>query len=348
MVILHIEDGGEVPQRYRLEPGTYLLGRAPESSIVLDRPGVEERHCELTVYETGDCVVRDAGSASGVYVDGSRVQVGAAIPGQWLSLGSVRMTLETEGIAEAAGPGPELELESREASTASRSLWASIPDALAWPIRVDAWIPIVFLALLAEVPALFPGAFQSIGIVGSALVGVYVLQWAREIILAAANGEDGPHSTPDFVSGMSEIRERIFQFVALGLIAFGPGYAASLLPGASVWMVPICGLSGGVYFPMGLLCLVLLDVPGALSPDLVVRSIVRVWGDYVPVLLVFGVTFGLDFAVGWVGQRFMGSVGLRVGLGLAGGVVALYLQLVCLRLIGLLYWNNRDRLAWSF
>ncbi|WP_253910595.1 FHA domain-containing protein, partial [Pyxidicoccus fallax] len=53
-------------------PGTYSLGSDPASDLRLDDPSVEPRHA-LLYFQNGRAAVQDAGSTTGLFVNGHRV-----------------------------------------------------------------------------------------------------------------------------------------------------------------------------------------------------------------------------------------------------------------------------------
>ena len=63
--------GGEHPQVI-LQPGVNSVGSAPDANIVLDRPGVQPRHCQLHVTANG--VMLDVPAEASVTVNGSPVR----------------------------------------------------------------------------------------------------------------------------------------------------------------------------------------------------------------------------------------------------------------------------------
>lgn len=63
--------GGEHPQVI-LQPGVNSVGSAPDANIVLDRPGVQPRHCQLHVTANG--VMLDVPADASVTVNGSPVR----------------------------------------------------------------------------------------------------------------------------------------------------------------------------------------------------------------------------------------------------------------------------------
>lgn len=63
--------GGEHPQVI-LQPGVNSVGSAPDANIVLDRPGVQPRHCQLHVTPNG--VMLDVPADAAVTVNGAPVR----------------------------------------------------------------------------------------------------------------------------------------------------------------------------------------------------------------------------------------------------------------------------------
>ncbi|WP_141328801.1 FHA domain-containing protein, partial [Myxococcus sp. AB025B] len=53
-------------------PGTYALGSDPASDLRLDDPAVEPRHA-LLYFQNGRAAIQDAGTATGLFVNGHRV-----------------------------------------------------------------------------------------------------------------------------------------------------------------------------------------------------------------------------------------------------------------------------------
>ncbi|MGB3717901.1 MAG: FHA domain-containing serine/threonine-protein kinase [Candidatus Promineifilaceae bacterium] len=69
---------------YPISNKPIIVGRLPDSSIVLDRPGqrfVSRRHCEI-IFKDGRVLVRDLGSANGTFLDGRQLDANAFY--EWL------------------------------------------------------------------------------------------------------------------------------------------------------------------------------------------------------------------------------------------------------------------------
>jgi len=74
------------------------LGRRESCDICLRFPNVSGRHCEL-IFHDGYWYVRDLGSTNGVKVNGQRVQQKVLRPGDEVSIGKRRFTIDYELMA---------------------------------------------------------------------------------------------------------------------------------------------------------------------------------------------------------------------------------------------------------
>lgn len=71
-----------------LKPGRYRVGRNDDNDIFIDELAVSGLHCLLTVEPGGVMRIQDAGSISGVYVEGAPVDKCVVAPGQIIHLGT--------------------------------------------------------------------------------------------------------------------------------------------------------------------------------------------------------------------------------------------------------------------
>ena len=96
-------------------PGSVcVLGRDPGCDVVLNDAKCSRRHAVLEDGPEG-LLVRDSGSANGVYVNGRRVEKARLRPGDTVRLGEVQLTLLVD-VGETVVVGPEdLEVRTRPA-----------------------------------------------------------------------------------------------------------------------------------------------------------------------------------------------------------------------------------------
>ncbi|MFO1272614.1 MAG: GGDEF domain-containing protein [Rubrivivax sp.] len=69
---LILYSGADAGLPFDLEPGVYTVGRAPESSLQLESPGISRRHAELRVSEDA-VLLADLGSSNGTFVNEVRI-----------------------------------------------------------------------------------------------------------------------------------------------------------------------------------------------------------------------------------------------------------------------------------
>ena len=72
-VDLVVVGGPFLGTRYRLEPGSHLVGRGSGSDVKIEDPSMSRRHFQLSVASDG-VEVSDAGSTNGTFIDGERVE----------------------------------------------------------------------------------------------------------------------------------------------------------------------------------------------------------------------------------------------------------------------------------
>jgi hypothetical protein len=103
---------GGPPHEVELPGPVVLLGRDPSCDVVLNDSKCSRRHAVVEDGPDG-LVVRDSGSANGVYLNGKRVDVARLQPGDTLRLGDTRLKLLPE-LGETVVMAPE-DLELQEA-----------------------------------------------------------------------------------------------------------------------------------------------------------------------------------------------------------------------------------------
>lgn len=87
------------------------LGRDPASAIVLDHPSVSRRHAEI-VRQGGQALLRDLGSANGVFVNGQRVTGETPLgAGDVIQIGPYKLVydLHTQGLSTSMSRGHRLD-----------------------------------------------------------------------------------------------------------------------------------------------------------------------------------------------------------------------------------------------
>lgn len=96
--ILIVIYGEELGRRHDIDGERTTIGRAPDSTIVIDQPGVSRTHAELLVDERG-LRVRDCDSRNGTFVDNKRITETELHSGDQLRIsGTIFKLLEGDNI----------------------------------------------------------------------------------------------------------------------------------------------------------------------------------------------------------------------------------------------------------
>src|SRR2546423_14056961 len=89
--------------RYPLDKGEILLGRAPNSNIVLSEPEVAWRHCQIRQHGNR-FTIADLRSSAGTYVNGMRSAERWLEDRDQIGVGkTILMFRSTDGVAEESG-----------------------------------------------------------------------------------------------------------------------------------------------------------------------------------------------------------------------------------------------------
>lgn len=235
-----------------------------------------------------------------------------------------------------------------------KGFFASLPGVFAYPFKGSGPVLLVvggvfFLILKgARFVSAFGGLF---GLAGVLLLTIfmtgYLFSYAKRIVASSAGGEESPPDWPELSDPFEDVLTPFGQFLALVLLCFGP--AAALLAwqpfGEELSGLAVLGAAalGALVLPMGMLALAMLDRIGALNPVLLVVSFFRMPLQYLAAAAVFEVIMALY----WFGGDLLAwLLPVPIVPAVISAFVNLYLLAVGMRILGLLYRANRDRLGW--
>jgi hypothetical protein len=188
----------------------------------------------------------------------------------------------------------------------------------------------------------------------------YMFCYMQNIIHSTALGEKEMPALPDITSFWEDILLPCLQLIGVTLISFAP----LLLVG--IWLLAtdsrasgavLLSLSvlGSVYFPMAFLAAAMLDTVAAANPLQVVPSILKVPGEYLVALCVLGLVFvaraagDIALKLAFPKDLFTHSASqllAMLALGALWSLISFYLLTVGIRILGLLYVNRKETLAW--
>jgi pSer/pThr/pTyr-binding forkhead associated (FHA) protein len=244
------------------------------------------------------------------------------------------------GTASAAGAtGPE-------AMTFRRG----VTDALNYPVRGNGWgllLAGTVALTLTTYAALLASFVPLLGLLALIIltigVGGYLFAFLKHVLTSSAQGDDLVPGWPE-VSSPAEFASNFFQLVGMLLFCFGPALLwARLAPDNSGIWIPFLLLGvGAFYFPMALMGVALADSLAGLNPFVVVPSMLRIFRQYLVVCALMVCLVAVQIA----GEQLVELVPLPILPVFVMNCVSLYLVIVIGRVLGLLYFVNRERLAW--
>src|SRR5512138_781910 len=100
-ITLKIYRGNELVRTEQFNREIIKIGRLSSAHLVLDDERVSRIHSVIEVSPDGAVSVIDMGSAEGTFVNGKRVSRGALKAGDQITLGGLRIVLESESAAPA-------------------------------------------------------------------------------------------------------------------------------------------------------------------------------------------------------------------------------------------------------
>jgi pSer/pThr/pTyr-binding forkhead associated (FHA) protein len=236
----------------------------------------------------------------------------------------------------------------------AQSFAGRLAGAFLYPFKGDGVILLaggtIFYAVISAASffARFAGVFGLAVILMITVFGTgYLICYLRRILTSSAIGKEDMPDWPDVTEFSDDILAPFLQFLGTVLACFLPAAAVSLFVARdNPWTGPALVaaiLYGCICFPMAFLAVSLFDSVAAVNPLLVIPSILRIPLQYLLTVLLLGGVLGLRWAGEALLENLLPSPFLvRIFLGFAG----LYLLTVEMRILGLLYLANKDRLGW--
>jgi hypothetical protein len=358
--------------RIPLRHGINTVGRAEGNHQVIPHSSVSSRHCEIVVGEAG-VSVRDLGSTNGTFIDDQQVQHAALPHGHRLRLGNVEFVLdapETVNVPKAgqlrvfaaavsAVPPVEAPVGRTAAQTIAAlaptledepSFYHQIPGAFVYPFKKSGiWLLIIGTVVFTGLELLSAVA-GILGLVISVILAGYLFAYMQKIIAHSAQGDDEMPDFPDFGEWWSDIFLPFLLFVGAIVVCMLPTIAVTFLMAGNesmIWTLIPAAAIGIFYFPMALLAVAVTDNFLALSPHVVLPSIVRVFVPYLVTFLLLALLFTVRVGGGLAAELVPAEwLPLKIMVTLVMGFVSLYLLTVEMRLLGLLFRSYRPQLGW--
>ncbi len=188
----------------------------------------------------------------------------------------------------------------------------------------------------------------------------YLFSYLQGIIQYTASGDEEMPPLPSMGDFLQDILVPCLQLIGLTLLSFGPAIlleyivVATRNPSVAIAITPAYVL-GGIYFPMALTAVAVLDSVLAANPLQVIPSMFKVPQEYIVTLFVLGVLVAVR-ALGdevipalfprGLSTHSMSKLLMMLGIKAVWGVASLYLLTVNARILGLLYVTKKEKLGW--
>ena len=183
------------------------------------------------------------------------------------------------------------------------------------------------------------------GLTAALVGGGYLWAYMMKIIRSSAKGDEELPDWPDLGDFWNDIVVPFFGVLIVVVCAFVPAGVYFLVGsrggGLSAPVLLALGACGFLYIPMALITLTIFGLGGALNPIFVVVSILKVFWQYFVACVVLAVLVGLRV----VGAAYFARYGLFMWAAV-DGLVSFYFLVVEMRILGLIYYANEDRLGW--
>ena len=230
----------------------------------------------------------------------------------------------------------------------------SLPGAFLYPFRGTGILILIFSTILFSALSFMSAGIFSL-LMKMAAIG-YLFSYMQNIIHATANEESQMPEMP----GMDGLFIGFFRLAGTVLMSFGLplGLLVARFYGVEIPVAAIIvtTLLGCVYFPMAFLAVAMKDNVLSSNPLIVLPSIIRVPGQYAVAFVVFASIFGVQQIGNYVASG-AGSVAftttsisvmfMAFGVRMIWSFISVYLMTVNMRILGLLYVTQKDKLAWD-
>lgn len=223
-------------------------------------------------------------------------------------------------------------------------------DILLYPVNTPG---LTALAIIVGIPLALSLVLRFVGLLANVLylpalilgivIGLYAGWYLAECAYDSAQGGTRAPEVFGGDTGLGGMWSRVSYLIAVFIIFVLPAvlYPMYFSKKDAIYFVLVAWAV--VFFPMGLLAMVMHDATSVLNPLFLLNSILRVFLPYLGLLLLIA-TFGLPL---WLIRRLSARDAPPLWLDVTGLLVARYIPFVLAHLLGRFYWRYRDRLDWG-
>jgi len=242
---------------------------------------------------------------------------------------------------QAATPPPAPKPTSRE----DKSFFKKLPSAFIYPFKSGGLtlliIGMIFFGVL-KILSFMPLGGWIFGVVG----GGYLTAYLFKIVNTSALGRDEMPDWPDFTNFSQDILGPLLRMALTVIISFGPAIALALLgffKGQRYLFISaiICGIGGVFYYPLAIVSTA-LSMNIHLNPFKMLIAIFKIFIPYMVACIILGLIFGINYFFIKILNNIFPILGLLVN-----AFLSFYITIVEMRILGILYYTNSDRLGWE-
>jgi FHA domain/B-box zinc finger len=232
-------------------------------------------------------------------------------------------------------------LESKQGirATMARSFPALLAGAFAYPLKRDGIVLIVGGALFLTITSFL----SSFSFIIALFASGYLCAYLQKIVQSSALGDEHMPTWPDVSEFGQDVLLPALLYLGTFVLCLGPGFVCLRLAPIEY---KVCGYLmvalGGFYLPMALLAVTMYDSLAAVNPMLIIPSIFRVPAAYAGVCVGLAAVMGVGRVVG----AFEDLIRIPIVSSMGFGLLGLYFQVVGMRILGLFYYTQQERLRW--
>ncbi|MCK5706051.1 MAG: B-box zinc finger protein [Candidatus Aureabacteria bacterium] len=260
-----------------------------------------------------------------------------------INIQSISKDVTIESCKECGGRCKDIEgeVEGKKEGVSKISFFSLLPSAFTYPFngsgKLLLVIGVVFFGLMDLLGSLpFGWVF---GIFGSG----YLIAYMFKIVNSSAIGKNEMPDWPDVSDFGSDIIGPLWAMFLTTVVSFGPAVICLILISKNpVFLIAAIafGVLGIIYYPMAIIATA-LDTNLFVRPDVILVSIFKVIGPYIVACLLLAAII--------VGNKLLGAVLIKISP-IVGFItaysLAFYFIIVEMRILGLIYYTNSERLGW--
>ena len=255
--------------------------------------------------------------------------------------------LKDEPADEAINQQQESEedSEAEEAESVGQRTLPWFIDIFLYPISFPGFITMVVI-VLGQLLAGFIQIFCCLGLILQIIIILYMYWYFCECIRDSAVGGLRAPETVGSMPGLGEMLWQCLRLLACYAFIFAPMiFYLSWVFISNTKIDVVISLSllalGSLFFPMGILAVVMFDSIHGLNPFLIIRSIISTFFQYCGLVLFLYALSVLYFLILSVGSQW------GITTYIFSNIIFIWMLLIAAHLLGRFYWRYEDKLYWE-